>query len=110
MPTSFDDCLSTGAQEVFYESIVEPPPIPCSGSGNTTKESVIPRGKKRNLRSLEKEFYKNMNNCLGAMGKKTVNETFGAYIASELDNLPCPKRQAAIRAKVCRFFLDSLQE
>ncbi|GFY60257.1 hypothetical protein TNIN_500151 [Trichonephila inaurata madagascariensis] len=110
MPTSFNDNLCTEAEEELNEPVMEPPSIPCSGSGNTTKESVTPRGKKRNLRSLEEELYENMNNCLGAIGKKTVNEAFGAYIASEIDNLPCPKRQRAIRAKIVRVLLECLQE
>ncbi|GFX22001.1 hypothetical protein TNCV_2429081 [Trichonephila clavipes] len=52
-----------------------------------------PRAKKRKVESSQEAFYESMEKCLGAVGKKTVNETFAAFIASELDNLPCPKQQ-----------------
>ncbi|GFS58011.1 hypothetical protein TNCV_3124831 [Trichonephila clavipes] len=49
-----------------------------------------------------------MEKCLGAVGKKTVNETFAAFIASELDNLPCPKQQVAARRKLCATLFDQM--
>ncbi|GFY58945.1 hypothetical protein TNIN_4491 [Trichonephila inaurata madagascariensis] len=107
--------VSTEVEDLF-ETIVEPLPIPCSGSQisqlpqGTRVSTSTPQAKKRKVNSNHEEFYDSMQKCLGAVDKKTIIETFAAFIASELDNLPCPKQQAAIHAKDGHFFLDYLQE
>ncbi|GFQ69648.1 hypothetical protein TNCT_463431 [Trichonephila clavata] len=110
---TFNDSLRTEVEEKLNEHATEPPAppsIPCCGSGSTTRDSVTPQGKKRKLKSSEEEFYEYMNKCLETFGKRTVNETFGAYIASELDNLPCPKRQAVLRCKIRKILTECLDE
>ncbi|GFX01601.1 hypothetical protein TNCV_3971011 [Trichonephila clavipes] len=87
------------------ENVEEPPPIPCRKSQSeqpqgTRVSTSTPGAKKRKVASSHEDFSKRMQNCSGAVGKKTINETFAAFIASELDNLPCPKQQAAIRHKL----------
>ncbi|GFR21750.1 uncharacterized protein TNCT_701371 [Trichonephila clavata] len=63
-----------------------------SAATRTRVFACTPRAKKRKL-GADEQFYNIMQTCLGSMGKKTVNDTFEAYIAFELDNLPCPKRK-----------------
>ncbi|GFX84354.1 hypothetical protein TNCV_4134641 [Trichonephila clavipes] len=89
------------SDEDLFENVVELPPIP-----NSESQSELPQGirvfnstprvststprakKKRKVDSSQEAFYQSMQQCLGDVGKKTVNETFAAFIASELDNLP----------------------
>ncbi|GFY77131.1 hypothetical protein TNIN_394681 [Trichonephila inaurata madagascariensis] len=111
--------LNVSAENLF-ENVVELPPIPCSESLSEQSQgtrvststhrvpTVTPGAKKRKVDSSH-DFYESMQKCLGAVGKKTVNETFAAFIASELDNLPCPKQQAAIRCKLCYTLFDCLE-
>ncbi|GFX46002.1 RNase H domain-containing protein [Trichonephila clavipes] len=82
------------------------PPVTTSTPPLTTS---TPRAKKRKVESSQEAFYESMEKCLGAVGKKTVNETFAAFIASELDNLPCPKQQVAARRKLCATLFECLE-
>ncbi|GFW38657.1 MADF domain-containing protein [Trichonephila clavipes] len=82
----------------LFENDVELPPIPNRAPSESELPQRIrvftstPRAKKRKVESSQEAFYESMEKCLGAVGKKTVNETFAPFIASELDNLPCPKQ------------------
>ncbi|GFU95845.1 DDE_3 domain-containing protein [Trichonephila clavipes] len=90
------------------------PPVTTSTPPVTTSTPPVttstPRAKKRKVESSQEAFYESMQKCLGAVGKKTVNETFAAFIASELDNLPCPKQQVAVRRKLCATLFECLEE
>ncbi|GFW55264.1 hypothetical protein TNCV_116501 [Trichonephila clavipes] len=89
----------------LFENVVELPLISYSESQSEQPQGIrvftsthpvstsTPGAKKRKVDSSHEDFYESMQKCLGAVGKKTVNETFAAFIASELDNLPCPKQQ-----------------
>ncbi|GFY56904.1 hypothetical protein TNIN_354241 [Trichonephila inaurata madagascariensis] len=99
--------LNVSAEDVF-ENVMELPPIPCSESQSEQPQGArvspsTPRAKKRKVDNSRAAFYESMQKCLGAVGKKTANEIFAALIASELDSLPCPKQQRAIRLKI--YFL-----
>ncbi|GFY07405.1 hypothetical protein TNCV_5085901 [Trichonephila clavipes] len=87
--------LNVSAEDLF-ENVVEPPSIPCSESQSEQPQgtrvststprasTVTPRVKKRKVDSSHEDFYE----------------------TSELDNLPCPKQQAAIRRKLCYTLFD----
>ncbi|GFY51765.1 hypothetical protein TNIN_243631 [Trichonephila inaurata madagascariensis] len=73
-PTPLNVSVSTEAN--LFETIVEPPPIPCSGS----QISQLPQGtrvstssQKRKVNSNHEEFYDRKQTCFGAVDKKTVN-------------------------------------
>ncbi|GFW89509.1 hypothetical protein TNCV_1514601 [Trichonephila clavipes] len=89
------------------------PPVTTSTPPVTTSTPRVststPRAKKRKVESSQEAFYESMQKCLGAVGKKTVNETFAAFIASELDNLPWPKQQVAVRRKLCATLFECLE-
>ncbi|GFY67339.1 hypothetical protein TNIN_162691 [Trichonephila inaurata madagascariensis] len=107
--------------EDLFENVVEPPSIPCSESQSEQPQwtrvststprlsTVTPLAKNRKVDSSHEDFYEIMLECLGIVGKKTVNETFATFIASELDILPCSKQQAAIRRKLCYTIFDCLE-
>ncbi|GFX46431.1 hypothetical protein TNCV_238931 [Trichonephila clavipes] len=116
------------SDEDLFENVVELPPIPnrapsqselpqrirvfTSTPVSTSTPHVTtstPRAKKRKVESSQEAFYESMQKCLRAVGKKTVNETFASFIASELDNLPCPKQQVAVRRKLCATLLECLE-
>ncbi|GFV81025.1 hypothetical protein TNCV_2270091 [Trichonephila clavipes] len=89
------------------------PPVTTSTPPGTTSTPRVststPRAKKRKVESSQEAFYESMQKCLGAVGKKTVNETFAAFIASKLDNLPYPKQQVAVRRKLCATLFECLE-
>ncbi|GFQ70005.1 hypothetical protein TNCT_485811 [Trichonephila clavata] len=96
----------------LIEAVLDTPPSIPSGSKSTGSE--LPQGErvyactpkvKRRKSDAQEQFHSRMQTCLESRGKKTVNENFATYMASELDSLPCPKRQAVIRAKL-RNVLD----
>ncbi|GFR28754.1 hypothetical protein TNCT_731101 [Trichonephila clavata] len=86
--------------EDLIEAVLDTPPSIPSGSKSTGSE--LPQGERV---YAQEQFHSRMQTCLESRGKKTVNENFATYMASELDSLPCPKRQAVIRAKL-RNVLD----
>ncbi|GFX84346.1 hypothetical protein TNCV_4134561 [Trichonephila clavipes] len=106
------------SDEDLFENVVELPPIPNSESQSELPQGIrvfnstprvstsTPRAKNRKVDSSQEAFYQSMQQCLGDVGKKTVNETFAAFIASELDNLPCSKQQVAIRRKLCNTLFE----
>ncbi|GFT61661.1 hypothetical protein TNCV_4050421 [Trichonephila clavipes] len=87
--------LNVSAENLFErENVEEPPPNPCSESQiKQTQGTRVSTSREKKVDSSHEDFYESMQKCLGAVGKKTVNETFAVFIASELDNLPCPKQQ-----------------
>ncbi|GFU27319.1 hypothetical protein TNCV_594041 [Trichonephila clavipes] len=123
------NATSLNVSDEDIENVVELPPIPNRAPSESELPQRIrvftstppvttsipqvststPRAKKRKVESSQEAFYENMEKCLGAVGKKTVNETFAAFIASELDNLPCPKQQVAARRKLCATLFECLE-
>ncbi|GFY47296.1 hypothetical protein TNIN_27431 [Trichonephila inaurata madagascariensis] len=91
--------LNVRAEDLF-ENVEEPPAIPCSESQSEQPQGCPTQPKKRKVDSSHEDFYESMQKCLGAVGKKTP---------SELDNLPRPKQQAAIRRKLCYTLFNCLE-
>ncbi|GFQ72241.1 hypothetical protein TNCT_270421 [Trichonephila clavata] len=108
--------LEVTVSEDLIEAIIDLLPFP---SGSTSTGSQLRQGErvyactpkvKRRKSDAQEQFYSSTQTCLEARGKKTVNENFATYIASKLDSMPCPKRQAVIRAKLRKVLDDCIAE
>ncbi|GFY66278.1 hypothetical protein TNIN_484751 [Trichonephila inaurata madagascariensis] len=119
------------SMEDAFQNVVELPPIPCSEEPQGARVSPStplmspstplmspstpllstskPKAKKRKVDNSREAFYESMQKCLGAVGKKTVNDNFASLIASELNSVPCPKKQRAIRFKLYKTLFECLE-
>ncbi|GFY58367.1 MADF domain-containing protein [Trichonephila inaurata madagascariensis] len=105
------------SMEDAFQNVMELPPIPCSEEPQGARVSPStpllstskPKAKKRKVDNSREAFYESMQKCLGAVGEKTVNDNFTSLIASELNSVPCPKKQRAIRFKLYKTLFECLE-
>ncbi|GFY60401.1 hypothetical protein TNIN_23621 [Trichonephila inaurata madagascariensis] len=75
----------------------------------STSTPLLSTSKPRKVDNSREAFYESMQKCLGAVGEKTANQNFAALIASELDSVPCPKKQRAVRLKLYKTLVECLE-
>ncbi|GFY68853.1 hypothetical protein TNIN_228761 [Trichonephila inaurata madagascariensis] len=89
--------LNVSTEDVF-ENVVELPPIPCNEFQSEQPQGARvspskPPAKKEKLTTVVKIFMKACKNAWGLWARKQ-SMRLAAFIASELDSLPCPKQQS----------------